>query len=220
MDRPEIRAPSRFRQARGFGAAHPDWAADAWIRYRQEGALYGERAHPAAVTPRSSQAPRLARRPENWPWRASPAIRGSSRTGGGVRARRLAQRRPRRLDGRRAARRIRRRADPCGSQISHGAAALRRKPDRAGFARRGGWLARTNSLLAKVWANAIRGPVPEAALDAIPGFAEERSRIALSARSIAAPRRPRPSKRRFCCSRAPRAAPCRSTATAGGTSGE
>jgi soluble lytic murein transglycosylase len=29
-----------------FGAAHPDWPANTWIRYRQEAALYNDRAHP------------------------------------------------------------------------------------------------------------------------------------------------------------------------------
>ncbi len=29
-----------------FGAAHPQWPANVWIRYRQEAALYNDRAHP------------------------------------------------------------------------------------------------------------------------------------------------------------------------------
>jgi soluble lytic murein transglycosylase len=44
-----------------FGAAHPDWPANTWIRYRQEAALYNDRAHPevtaalfAADPPRST----------------------------------------------------------------------------------------------------------------------------------------------------------------------
>jgi soluble lytic murein transglycosylase len=71
------REPDYGRLA-AFAAAHPDWPAGPWIRYRQEAALYNDRAHPelaatlfAADPPRTTagklalaRADRLAGRPE------------------------------------------------------------------------------------------------------------------------------------------------------------
>ena len=52
------REPDYARLA-AFAAAHPDWPAGPWIRYRQEAALYNDRAHPElAVTLFAADPPR------------------------------------------------------------------------------------------------------------------------------------------------------------------
>jgi soluble lytic murein transglycosylase len=148
-----------------FRAAHPDWAADAWIRYRQEGALYGERAHPAAVAAFFAGAP--------------------PRTAAGKLALARVAHDAGRLEQAAAFVRDVWRNDDLdawteGALLGEFAAVLTHADHkfrterllyagRVGPALRAAALAGADELaLAKVWANAIRGPVPEAALDAIP----------------------------------------------------
>jgi soluble lytic murein transglycosylase len=154
-----------FERLAAFGAAHPDWAAGAWIRYRQEGALYGERARPAAV-------------------KAFFAADPPRTTAGKLALARVAHDSGRLAEAAALVRGIWRDSDFDGwtegallgefagllSAADHKFRAERLLyAEKPVAALRAAALAGADELaLAKVWANAIHGPVAETALDALP----------------------------------------------------
>ncbi len=154
-----------FVRLSAFRAAHPDWAADAWIRFRQEGALYGERAHPELInTFFSADPPRT-------PVGKLALARVAHDAGRFEQAAALVRNvwRDDDLDAWTEGALL----SEFGALLTHADHKYRAErllyAEKIASALRAAALAGADELgLARIWINAIRGPIPEAAFNGIP----------------------------------------------------